>query len=282
MTDMKNDFKIHRAVSNDGTEIAGHVQGQGPSLVLIHAGLGDGDSDWAAALPFLKDNFTCYTMSTRNRGLSGYSDDLSLERHIEDVVAFAESINEPVGLAAASGGTIFTLGAAAQSKAVAAAAVYEPIVFELIGEEDAEDLENAVNRMRKLVSEGKPYDAVYDWMTGYADEEELAALSASGWIDQSQKYIPVLFGVLESAAEAKGPGPNDSSVLKQITVPILIMQGADTKRNWFLESANYVHKHVANSTIIRIPDAGHSGLWVKPEAVSAKMKQFFEKVFAEV
>ena len=164
MTEMKNDFKIHRAVSSDGTEIAGHVQGQGPALVLIHASLGDGDSDWAAALPFLKDNFTCYTMSTRNRGLSGNSDDLSLERQVEDVVAFAESISEPVGLAAASGGSISTLGAAAQSKAVAAAAVYEPIVFEIIGEEDA----------------------------------------------------------------------------------------------------------------------GHSGLWVKPEAVSVKMKQFFEKVFAEV
>ena len=98
----------------------------------------------------------------------------------------------------------------------------------------------------------------------------------------TQKYIPVLLGVLESAAEVKGPGPNDSSVLKQITAQVLIMQGANTKRNWFIESANYVHKHVANSTILRIPDAGHSVLLVKPEAVSVKMKQFFEKVFAEV
>jgi len=282
MADKKNDFLKHEAVSNDGTKIAGRVQGEGPPLVLIHAGLGDGDSDWAAALPFLKDNFTCYTMSTRNRGLSDNSDDLSLERHVEDVVAFAESIGEPVGLAAPSGGSIFTLGAAAHSKAVAAVAVYEPLVFEIIGEEDAEDIENAVNRLRQLASEGKPYDAVYDWMTGYANKEELAALSVSGWLDEGQKYIPVLLGILERAAEAKGPGPNDSAVLKQITAPVLIMQGANTKRKWFIESADYIHTHVANSTIVKIPDAGHSGVWVKPEAVSVKMKQFFEKVFAEM
>jgi pimeloyl-ACP methyl ester carboxylesterase len=278
----RDDNRIHRAVSRDGTEIAGRVQGEGPPLVLIHAGLGDGDSDWEAALPFLKDRFTCYTMSTRNRGLSGKSDDLSLEGHLEDVAAFAESIGEPVGLAAPSGGGIYALGAAAQTQAIAAVAVYEPIVFEIINEEDLGNLRKAIERMSNLASAGKGYEAVYDWMTGFADEKELAALSDSGWLDGCTKYVPVLLKHLERAAESKGPGPTDSSVLKRITAPVLIMQGANTKRKWFIESANYVNEHVENSTIIKIPDAGHSGVWVKPEAVSVEMKQFFDKVFAEV
>jgi pimeloyl-ACP methyl ester carboxylesterase len=274
--------RIHRAVSNDGTEIAGRVQGEGPPLVLIHAGLGDGDSDWAASLPFLKDRFTCYTMSTRNRGLSGQSDDLSLERHVEDVVAFVESIGEPVGLAAPSGGGIYALGAAAESQAIAAVAVYEPIVFEIINEEDLGNLQKAIERMSNLASAGKMYEAVYDWMTGFADEKELPALSDSGWLDGCTKYVPVLLEHLRRAAESKGPGPTDSSVLKRITAPVLIMQGANTTRNWFIDGVNYVNEHVADSTIIKIPDAGHSGLWVKPETVSVEMKHFFEKVFAEV
>ena len=35
--------RVHRAVSADGTEIAGRVQGEGPALVLVHGGIGDGD-----------------------------------------------------------------------------------------------------------------------------------------------------------------------------------------------------------------------------------------------
>jgi len=276
------DKQIHRAVSNDGTEIAGRVQGQGPPLVLIHAGLGDGDSDWGAALPFLKDRFTCYTMSTRNRGLSGKSDDLSLERHVEDVIAFAESIGKPVGVAATSGGGIFALGAAAKSQAITAVAVYEPIVFEIISEDDLGNLQKAIERMSNLASTGKMYEAVYDWMTGFADETELAALTASGWLDGCTKYVPVLLKHLERAAESKGPGPTDSSVLKRITAPVLIMQGANTSRKWFIDGVNYVNEHTPHSTIIKIPDAGHSSLWVKPETVSVEMKYFFEKVFAEV
>jgi pimeloyl-ACP methyl ester carboxylesterase len=276
LAEVKNDFQVHRAVSRDGTDIAGRIQGEGPPLVLVHAGLGDGDSDWKAALPYLTDTFTCYTMSTRNRGLSGQSADLSLERLVEDVVAFVESIGEPVGLAAPSGGGIFALGAAAQSQAIAAVAVYEPIVFDIIGEEDAEHFEDAVNRMSKLSSEGKPAEAVYDWMTGYADEEELAALSASGWLDGCQKYIPALLGVLERADESKGPGPTDPSVLKRIAAPVLIMQGANTQRTWFNESADYAHEHVANSTIIQIPGAGHSGVWVNPEPILVEMKYFLK------
>lgn len=38
-------------------------------------------------------------MSTRNRGASGASADLSPQRLVEDVTAYATSVGEPVGLA---------------------------------------------------------------------------------------------------------------------------------------------------------------------------------------
>ena len=61
--------RIHRAVSADGTEIVGRVQGQGPPLVLLHGRLDDGDTNWRAMLPSLADSFTCFVPSTRGRGL---------------------------------------------------------------------------------------------------------------------------------------------------------------------------------------------------------------------
>jgi pimeloyl-ACP methyl ester carboxylesterase len=43
--------RIQRAVSADGTEIAGHVHGQGPPLVLFHGGPDDGDLAWEVLVP---------------------------------------------------------------------------------------------------------------------------------------------------------------------------------------------------------------------------------------
>ena len=47
------DERIHRAVSADGSEIAGRVRGRGPALVLVHGGIGDGDVAWESLLPRL-------------------------------------------------------------------------------------------------------------------------------------------------------------------------------------------------------------------------------------
>src|ERR687891_2935962 len=118
--------RIQRAVSADGTEIVGRVIGQGPPLVLVHGGIGDGEFAWTELLPHLTDRFTCYLPSTRGRGLSGDHPDHSPPRLVEDVTAFVDSIGEPVCLVAWSGSGPWCLGAAAQTDSVAAAAAWEP------------------------------------------------------------------------------------------------------------------------------------------------------------
>ena len=57
--------RIHRAVSADGTEIAGSVHGERPPLVLVHYAPHDGDIGWEAMVPHLTDWFTCYLPGTR-------------------------------------------------------------------------------------------------------------------------------------------------------------------------------------------------------------------------
>src|SRR5829696_9245508 len=116
------DERIHRAVSADGTEIAGRVRGRGPALVLVHGGIGDGDIAWEALLSHLTDRFTCYLPSTRGRGLSSDNPDHSPARLEEDVTAFVDSIGEPVCLVGWSGSGAWVLGAATRSGSVAAVA----------------------------------------------------------------------------------------------------------------------------------------------------------------
>ena len=59
--------RVQVAISADGTEIVGRVRGQGPPMVLVHGGWGDGEVAYEALVPHLADRFTCYTPSTRPR-----------------------------------------------------------------------------------------------------------------------------------------------------------------------------------------------------------------------
>ena len=128
--------RVQVAISADGTEIVGRVRGQGPPLVLVHGALGDGEVAYEALVPHLADRFTCYTPSTRGRGLSGDNPDHSPPRLQEDVTAFVDSIGEPVCLVGWSGSGAWVLGAAADSDSVAAVAIYEPGVIGVGGEDD--------------------------------------------------------------------------------------------------------------------------------------------------
>jgi pimeloyl-ACP methyl ester carboxylesterase len=154
-----SDERIHRAVSADGTEIVGRVHGQGPPLVFLHGRLEDGDSCWGPMLPLLTDRFTCYTPSTRGRGLSGDNPDHAPERLVEDAVAFIDSIGEPVRVFGWSSGAALALAALARSTMGSAAAIYEPSVSEVIHEQDGARLRSAVAGMAEMARDGRPAEA---------------------------------------------------------------------------------------------------------------------------
>jgi pimeloyl-ACP methyl ester carboxylesterase len=269
--------RIHRSVSADGTEIAGTVHGHGQPLVLLHAGLGSGTLDWSFALPFLQERFTCYCMSMRGRGLSADHPDQSFESGVADVVAFVESIGQPVGLAGPSGGAMFVLGAAARSAAVAAAAACDPLAFERLTGEDEARLHAAVERMAGLAGEGRLEEAARDWMTEWASDEEMTALSESGYLEACAKYVPVLLQALQQAEE-DAYSPTDPSVLSQIEVPVLILRGSEAGSvwPWFAESVRYIAEHVPKASVREIPGAGHMGAWVEPQAYADELVRFFE------
>ena len=274
--------RIHRATSPDGTEIAGRVHGQGPPLVLVHAGLGDSDLDCGELASLLSDRFTCYLPSTRNRGLSGHSDDTGVERPVEDVVAFVESIGEPAGVATWSGGALTVLGAAQRTAAVSAVAVHEPLVFELLDEEGNASLEAAIAHMAGLAEQGRLTEAARDWMTDWANDEEMAALEASGYFEAVGRYVPVLLGLAAAFAEADGPSPTDPSELARITAPVLVLQGSQTTRRWLVDSVRHVAEHVPSAQVRVVPGTGHSSMPAQPNKLADELAPFFAAEHAGV
>ena len=167
--------RVQVAISADGTEIVGRVRGQGPPLVLVHGGWGDGEVAYEALVPHLADRFTCYTPSTRGRGLSGDNPDHSVHRLVQDVIAFIDTIGEPVYLVGWSG-IEPPLGTAAQSRAVSAVALFEGYVPHVAEEDDLASLGATIERTGAAAADGRLADAARAFAPFVLTGAEIAAL----------------------------------------------------------------------------------------------------------
>lgn len=269
---MRSD-RIQRALSRDGTDIVGRVHGSGPPLVLVHGGGGNGEFSWRFLLPFLTDRYTCYAMSTRGRGLSADSSppDHSIDRLIEDVAAFAESIGEPVGAVGHS--SSIALAAAAQSAAISAVAVYEPGVAAVF-RGDAIGMQDAIKRMIATAEEGRHADAarIFFENSGLFNGDEVAALAATRTYELMAPNVPAWCKEMPEYDAA-----TTESVLARVGVPVLLLQGSRTAP-WFAESVRYMERNLADARVAVVEGAGHMGPALAPEGVASELIRFFSLV----
>lgn len=272
------DTRIHRAVSADGTEIAGRVQGEGPALVLVHGGIGDGEIAWDAVLPHLTDRFTCYLPSTRGRGLSGDNPDHSPRRLEDDVTAFVDSIGEPVYLVGWSGSGAWVLGAAARSDSVAAVAAYEPTLIPVMGEDDLARTFGTMEQVGAAAADGRLVDAVRAFASWICTDEEIAALEkTTNFFELWAGRVPAMLRFLQHDGSYEGPRSTDPEVLARITAPVLLLLGRQTRLGtFFSDSARFIAQHLADPQVWELPGVGHFAPVLAPESVAEELVTFFE------
>ena len=269
--------RIHRAVSVDGTEITGRVQGEGPPLVLVHGGIGDGEVAWEALWPHLTDRFTCYLPSTRGRGLSADNLDHSPPRLEEDVTAFIDSIGEPVGLVGWSGSGAWVLGAAAGSASVAAVAAYEPGVISLMGEDDLARTFSTVQQMGTAAADGRLVDALRAFAPWICTDEEIAALEQTNFFERWAGGVPAMLRFVQHDGSYEGPRSTGPEVLARISAPVLLLLGRQTRLGtFFTGSARFIAQHVADPQTWELPGVGHFAPVLAPESVAEELITFFE------
>lgn len=268
--------RIHRTKSADGTEIAGRVIGDGPPVVLVHGALFDGETAWTGVVPHLADRFTCFLPSTRGKGLSGSSTDCAVQRLVEDVTAFVDSIGEPVSVAGWSQGAMFTLGAAAQSEAVSAVAGYEPPVLEALDEDGFNRFTETVTRMGEYAGQGQMHEAARVFTELVTNEKEMEAIVSSGGLDLAAPNIPAELQLFSQMGQGEETSPTDPASLASISAPVLLLRGDETPWEWFDDGIRHVAAHVPDCEVRTIPGAGHAAPAVVPEAVAAEFVRFFE------
>jgi pimeloyl-ACP methyl ester carboxylesterase len=270
---------IHRAVSVDGIEIAGRVRGEGPPLVLVHGGIGDGEIAWEALWPHLTDRFTCYLPSTRGRGLSADNPDHSPPRLEEDVTAFVDSIGEPVRLVGWSGSGAWVLGAAARSASVAGVAVYEPGVISVMGADDLSRTFSTVGQMATATADGRLDDALRAFAPWICSDEEIAALEQTDFFERWEGAVPAMLRFVQQDGSYEGVRSTDPEELARIAVPVLLLRGEQTRLGtWFADAAQLIAQHVREPQVCELPGVGHFAPLLAPESIADELITFFESV----
>jgi pimeloyl-ACP methyl ester carboxylesterase len=270
--------EIHRTTSSDGTELAGRVLGQGPPLLLVPGALSDGEFIWGPLLPLLAERFTCYTMSHRGRGpLSGASTDVRRERLVEDVTAFADSIEKPVACFAWSQGGFMALGAAARTDAINALAVFEPFVPEVLPEDELVRLIEVITQMTDAASTGRLVDAARAFVQWVANEDELADTAALGLFDGFARNVAAQLREFQVMSDSEVASPTDPAELAGVTAPVLLLCGTRSIPGTFWpDGVRHVETHVAEARVGAVPGAGHFGPVCVPEAVAEEVTAFFD------
>ena len=269
-----SDGRTHESTTTDGVAIGGTVHGHGPPIVFWHGAYGDGDLDWRALIPHLADRFTCYLPSWRGRGLSGDHPDLSYSRRVDDVLDYVENLEGPTGLVGWSGGASPALAAAANTDSVNALALFEPTMGSVMDEDDRMAFRGAVARMGELAGEGRLADAIRAAAAFPFNGEEIALADNEGYFEAAARYVPNLLEAFRQLARHEGPTADDPAVLDEISIPVLVLHGADTKPFW-VRSARYVAEHVRDARLQAISGAGHAAPLTHPAALADALVEFF-------
>jgi pimeloyl-ACP methyl ester carboxylesterase len=274
------EVRLHRAVADDGIELAGRVHGSGPPIVWVHGAFETGDTCWAELVPRLSGRYRCYTFDQRGHGRSGYSLDQSIDRLVRDAKTFIESVGESVGVVAESGGAHVALGAAAATESVAAMACIEPALTELQTEEEAARFDGVAARVGKLADEGRFEDAIWEFAGLIGNEEELAALRESGAVSGLAPQVKVQAEEFRQIRRS-GPHPSDPDSLEAIDAPVMLLLGTKTAlRPWFSRAVRHVSEQTRDARVVEIEGAGHFGTALAADAIADQLERFFADTFA--
>jgi len=222
--------QIFRVPSKDGTLIAVECAGAGPTLIMVHGGIGD-RTRWTPMFPLLSSRFTVCAMDRRGHGLSADSPDYSLQKEAEDVAAVVDSRPGTVFLVGHSYGGVAALEAMFLTSRASKLVLYEPPV------QDPVDHNLAVARkMEQLIKEGAREQAVVTFVTEVVQlsPEAVAAM-------KSRPAWPELVATIDAQVRqmyALAAYRFDPVRMKAIGQPTLLLIGGKTSSPYVKQGIN--------------------------------------------
>lgn len=247
-----NRSELIAVTSKDGTRIGVECAGTGPTLLVVHGGVGD-RTRWTPMFPLLASKFTVCAMDRRGRGASGDSPEYSLSKEAEDVAAVVNSRPAPVFVFGHSYGGVAALEATFLTDRIARLMLYEPPLHEPVDKNIA-----VATRLEEMVRKGEPEQALITFQTEIVKQspEEIARMKAR----------PTWPGLVASIAvhprqmRALSAYRFDASRMKSVTMPTLLLIGEETASPYAKQSIGVLRESLPNPTLVVLESQEHNAM----------------------
>ena len=244
--------QMFRVPSKDGTLIAVECAGAGPTLLMVHGGIGD-RTRWTPMFPLLSSHFTVCAMDRRGHGVSGDSPDYSLQKEAEDVTSVVDSRPGLVFVLGHSYGGVAALEAMFLTNRVSKLILYEPPL------QDPVDHDLAVARkMERMIKEGAREQAVVTFVTEVVrltPDEAAAMKSRPAWpelvatIDAQIRQMHALAGYRFDAAR-----------MRAVSQPTLLLVGGETTSPYIKQAINNLQTSLPHPTRVVLEGQQHNAM----------------------
>ncbi|HEV7594624.1 MAG TPA: alpha/beta fold hydrolase, partial [Gemmatimonadaceae bacterium] len=244
--------QLLRVPSKDGTLIAVECAGAGPTLILVHGGIGD-RTRWTPMFPLLSSHFTVCAMDRRGHGLSGDSPDYNLQKEAEDVVAVVESQRGTVFVLGHSYGGVSALEAAVLTPRISKLILYEPPVQESVEHDLA-----VAGKMQRMINEGAREEAVVAFLTEvvHVSPSEVAAMKARpAWA----QLVSTIDGQLRQMY-ALAAYRFDPARMVNVQAPTLLLLGGNTTSPYIKQAIDTLETSLPNAKRVVLQGQQHNAM----------------------
>ena len=255
-----------RVPSKDGTLIAVECAGTGPTLILVHGGIGD-RTRWTPMFPLLSSHFTVCAMDRRGHGLSGDSPIYSLQREAEDVASVVDSRRGTVFVLGHSYGGVSALESMFLTNRVSKLILYEPPVQEPVEHDLA-----VAGRMQRMINEGAREQAAVTFLTEvvHVSPTEVAAMKARpAW----PQLVSTIDGQLRQMY-ALAAYRFDAARTVSVHQPTLLLLGENTTSPYLKQSINSLQTSLPNATRVVLHGQQHNAMDTGRDALAAAIITF--------
>jgi pimeloyl-ACP methyl ester carboxylesterase len=234
----------------DGVPIAIECAGQGPTLLIVHGGMGD-HTRWTPLFPLLAQHIRVCAMDRRGHGRSGDSPTYSLEREALDVEEAAKSFGHPISVLGHSYGGVVALEAALRTTAIRQLILYEPPLQEV-------DHSAARQRISKLIAAGDREKALETFL---AEIVQISPVEI-----QKMKSRPSWAGLVVSVDTVLR---QDRALavyrwrphrVSQLRIPILLLLGEKTRSPQLRMAIQGLHDALPNERLVVLPGQEHNAM----------------------
>jgi pimeloyl-ACP methyl ester carboxylesterase len=244
--------KLIRVRSADGTPIAVECAGVGPTLLIVHGGIGD-RTRWTTIFPLLSSNFTVCAMDRRGRGASGDSPGYSLQKEAEDVTAVVASRPGKVFVLGHSIGGVIALEATFLTNRISKLLLYEPPV-----QEPVDRSLTIADTLDRMIRDGEREQAVVTFLrdaVGLTPSEVTAMRSRPSW--------PRLVATIERQPRqirAHATYRFDEKRISTVSMATLLLMGSETASPHLKRAIDSLQAALPHPTLVVLEGEQHNAM----------------------